>query len=132
MGGTSKTLLFAESRAEQWSAWFSGTSTSTVALPPDLVRAKDLVVDKDGLGAVPAGVPSGLNYGRAARSKSSMPMFWPSKVDQRDWGPSSAHSGIVMHGFVDGHVEKIQEDMDATTYLRLVTRGGSAATQASQ
>lgn len=38
------------------------------------------------------------------------------------WGPSSAHPGIVIHAYCDGHVEEIAEGIDKNTYLRLVAR----------
>lgn len=127
--GTSSAILFAESRAEQWSGWFSGSSSMTVALPPDLVKREDLIADKTDLDflTVPDGVPSGLNYGRRIDQKrTNTSMFWESKKDARDWGPSSAHNGdVVMHGYADGHVQALNAGIDATVYLRVVSRNFS-------
>lgn len=127
--GTSKTAIISESRGEVWTAWFSGVSTSTVALPPSAVQCRG--VNKrngnDGYAAVKEGLPSGLNYGRRADAPrdSQDPYFWERK-DKREWGPSSAHSGdVVMTGYADGHVKALNSGIDATTYFRLVTRAGS-------
>lgn len=43
---------------------------------------------------------------------------------ERWFGPSSAHPGIVQHGFADGHGRAINEDIDRNVYLHLVTRSG--------
>ncbi len=43
---------------------------------------------------------------------------------KRWYGPSSAHPGIVQHGFADGHGAPIVEDIDRNVYLHLVTRAG--------
>jgi hypothetical protein len=42
-----------------------------------------------------------------------------------EWGPSSDHTGgIVLHCWGDAHVSGLNEDIDPTTYIRLVTRAG--------
>jgi len=123
--GTSKTIMLCESRAERWSAWFSGSSVSAVALPPDQVGRETLLIPgSDGYTQVLTEVTP-LNYGRPFEGKNEASLFWESKRDQRDFGPSSAHSGgVVMHGYADGHVKALNTDIDATTYFRLVTRDG--------
>ena len=42
----------------------------------------------------------------------------------RNWGPSSRHPGVVIHGYGDGHTEGINDTIDPTAYIQLVTRGG--------
>jgi len=42
----------------------------------------------------------------------------------RWYGPSSAHPGVVQHGFGDGHGKSINQDIDRNVYLHLVTRAG--------
>ena len=127
--GTSKTAILTESRGEVWSAWFSGVSTSTVALSPDVTYCARITRNKpDGYPAVPEGTPGGLNYGRRVDAPASAvePFFWEARSDEREWGPSSAHSGdVVITGYADGHVKALNSGMDATTYYRLVTRAGS-------
>lgn len=126
--GTSKTCIIVESRAEQYTAWHSGVSTAAVALPPDAATCRDVNArnGNDGQMAVKEGLPSSLNYGRRAdapRDDPSLP--WWDRSDQRDWGPSSAHSGdVVMNGYADGHVKALNSGIEPTVYFRLVTRGG--------
>ena len=127
--GTSKTICITESRGEVWTAWFSGASTSTVAMPPDLVQCNRITRNKpDGYPAPQEGVPAGLNYGKRAdapRDDPSLP-FWDLGRQTREWGPSSAHAGdVVMSGYCDGHVKALNSGIDAKTYFRLATRGGS-------
>ena len=130
--GTSKTAVISESRGEVWTAWFSGVSTSTVALSPDMTYCSRITRNlTDGYPAVPTDVPSGLNYGRRidAPSDTAEPYFWEARSDEREWGPSSAHAGdVVITGYADGHVKGINSGIDATTYYRLVTRAGSEPT----
>jgi len=127
--GTSKTVIIAESKGETWTAWFSGVSTSTVALSPETVQCSRVLRNKpDGYPAPQPEVPSGMNYGRRASAPrdSTDPWFWETRKDKREWGPSSAHSGdVVMHGYADGHVKALNSGIDAKTYFRLTTRGGS-------
>ena len=43
----------------------------------------------------------------------------------RAWGPSSEHSGgLVHHGFADAHAMSISTDVDPTVYMRCITRNG--------
>lgn len=127
--GTSKTLCITESRGEVWTAWFSGSSTSTVAMPPDLAQCSRITRNKpDGYPAPVDGIPSGLNYGRRADAPRDdvSPYFWEKPSAEREWGPSSAHSGdVVMSGYCDGHVKALNSGISATVYFRLATRGGS-------
>ena len=125
--GTSKTVILTESRGEVWTAWFSGVSTSTVALPPDISNAQCSRVQRnkpDGFPSPKEDVPSGMNYGRRADAprNSVEPYFWDARKDKREWGPSSAHSGdVVMSGYSDGHVKALNSGISATVYFRLAT-----------
>jgi len=126
--GTSKTIAITESRGEVWTAWFSGVSTSTVAIPPDLAQCSRITRNKpDGYPAPAADVPSGMNYGRRAdapKDDPSLPFADKGNLTQ-EWGPSSAHSGdVVMSGYCDGHVKALNSGISAAVYFRLVTRGG--------
>jgi prepilin-type N-terminal cleavage/methylation domain-containing protein len=51
---------------------------------------------------------------------------------QKRWyGPSSAHPGVIQHGFGDGHGKSINDDIEADTYLQLVTRAGGETVSSS-
>ena len=39
-------------------------------------------------------------------------------------GPSSAHPGVVNHGLADGSVRCVDENIDPTLYMHLITRAG--------
>lgn len=123
--GTSKTIMLTESRSEVWTAWFSGVSTATVAIPPDVATCDRMATSEVDPAAFPK-LPSGLNYGRRSSDTTGIqPYFWASRKDQRDWGPSSAHAGnVVMTGYADGHVKGLNAGINATTYFWLSTRGG--------
>lgn len=124
-GGSSSTILLAESKAELYSYWFSGRSTATVALPPDLVTCKTLPgFPKPGIKLV-----SAINYGRDRQASENSTAPWFARKyppGPQDWGISSSHkNGSVVHGYADGHVETLNKSIDARVYLSLVTRAGN-------
>jgi prepilin-type N-terminal cleavage/methylation domain-containing protein len=130
--GTSKTVVLAESREEEYSAWFSGVSTSTVGFSPDAVQCRAFSnrnPPQDGYNSFPADTPSGMNYGRkegANARTATEPMFWEKRKDARNWGPSANHAGdVVLHGYLDGHVRALNSGLDPTVYARIITRAGS-------
>lgn len=125
--GTSLIAYLAESKAELLSFWFSGVSTSTVSMPPDVVMCSRILRNKpDGFPAPKLGIPSAPNYGRDHESKGTEKWFTNTYAGgPRDWGPSSRHlGGRVIHGFVDGHVSFFTKDVDSMVYFRMTTRGG--------
>ena len=125
----SKTIVIAESREEEYSAWPSGVSTTLTMLPPEATTCRDISVrnGNDGQMTVKEGLPGGLNYGRRHNATREDPAarWWEKRTDKRHWGPSSAHSGdVVMCGYADGHVKALNSGISATIQYRLVTRGG--------
>lgn len=126
--GISKTAIFCESRREQYSAWFSGVATVDVALPPDTVQCSQVLSNRsDGFPTTKPDIPSGLNYGirvdATPNERKHATEYW--RARDFHWGPSSGHAGnVVMHGYADGHVKALNPGIDATTYFRLVSRGG--------
>ena len=84
---------------------------------------------------VAPGQYSGLNFG----PKTNQVQFYvnspnnfisglsnyPPPGNHWNWGPSSDHSGgIVLHCWGDAHVSGINEQVDPTLYVRLITRAG--------
>lgn len=117
--GTSKTAMFTESLEKEWAAWFSGASTTTVAMSPSNFDCSKLKERESGYLSVSPDDLSGLNYC----------VFWPRETGTREWGPSSAHEGdIVVTGYADGHVQALSVDIDPGVYFAISTRGGHEPT----
>ena len=144
--GSSNTIMFGESREEEFAAWISGVSMYVVAAQP---------VDGGNIQKLPLGGAGGtgpsilqwdagdagetaLNVGQEIKrnggvSGADNDMFYMrqppypharSNSDPRWYGPSSAHPAIVQHGFADGHGKSINDDVDRNVYLHLVSRAG--------
>ena len=47
-----------------------------------------------------------------------------SSSEDESWGPSSKHSGVVIHAYCDGSVHNIKEEMDPAAYFFLTTANG--------
>ncbi len=74
--------------------------------------------------------PSGANYAGGSATQyatdnqtmgfgdATSPLVAP------NYGPSSAHPGVVNHLFVDGSVQAIRKDLDGAGYFFLITRNG--------
>jgi hypothetical protein len=45
----------------------------------------------------------------------------------RAWGPSSQHTGVAVHGFADGSVRPLSQDISPALYIALITRDGGEA-----
>jgi prepilin-type N-terminal cleavage/methylation domain-containing protein len=144
--GTSKTIVLAETKEQIYSSWYDGTTAWVVAVPlkgnlynmslPGPIqpmRIPTMTVGSNiqtNFWTMPQGGVTALNYGPKTISTqyfSAAPAggsFLPA-VTLWEWGPSSEHSGgIVMHSFGDAHVQGIDESIDATLYLQLVTKAG--------
>jgi prepilin-type N-terminal cleavage/methylation domain-containing protein len=134
--GTSKTILIAESKAEVYNSWVSGQSAFCVGFKPDYPPTIELkpdgyngiAVGGDTLASQPA-----LNFGRniVPGPNDVLPFYalnMAGSGNERDWGPSSDHSGgVVVHSFADGHTQAIPDTVDATVYFRMCTRAGGEA-----
>jgi prepilin-type N-terminal cleavage/methylation domain-containing protein len=147
--GTSKTVVFAESREQNWNSWYSGLSSYVVGVWPNRPSAsqagpiKNNVAnsaninafswnaltpamalnqgtDKSGTTGTPA--PNTLWY--ASNSGAGQHYHGAGANIERRWGPSGAHPGVVIHGYGDGHAKPIKQDIDGNTYLWLITRAG--------
>jgi type II secretory pathway pseudopilin PulG len=127
--GTSKVAVVAESREEMLTSWYSGLASYVVAaLPPP--NGGDPVGEEVAPGqftwkcgqtencdvALNKGDPRSNNPGKYYQPVS------PHGGGPRVWGPSSRHPGVVMHGYSDGHVEGINDNIDKDAYLQLVQR----------
>jgi hypothetical protein len=81
---------------------------------------------------VTTGVQIGLNYGptQSAQGRISMNLGSRGTLGNTAWGMSSDHSGgLVVTGYVDGHVGSVNSDIDPAVFLSIVTReGGESVT----
>ncbi|MEM7314775.1 MAG: hypothetical protein AAF497_16635, partial [Planctomycetota bacterium] len=64
-----------------------------------------------------------LGYGPDPTNPSTASLQYNPTLGQngRDWGPSSEHSGIVIHSYGDGHVDSISLGVDPSAYLASIT-----------
>lgn len=140
--GTSKTVVFTETRDQDWNSWYSGVSAYAVGTWPnrlvtDVPRAAlaaDIPTNAEGpvgTWTVLGGRAIALNQG-SKRSDTDSMLEWyfadgsylHSAGDDKKWGPSSLHSGVVLHGFGDGHAKPVKDAVNGDVYLHLITKGG--------
>jgi prepilin-type N-terminal cleavage/methylation domain-containing protein len=133
--GTSKVALFAESREEVLTSWYSGLASYVVGAWPNGPRPTKeekppgsgrfywtCVVDCD----------TALNKGdtKGTADKIYQPdTINPHSTAKRIWGPSSRHPGVVIHGFADGHYNPVEEAVDKQVYMHMITRAGREVSQ---
>jgi prepilin-type N-terminal cleavage/methylation domain-containing protein len=140
--GTSKTIVVAESKEEDYSSWYDGTASWVVAIPlagnnlsvstgltpqpykiaitSGNIMTNFFQVPTGGVSAVNYGPPmAGANFSAVgAGLRASTFTIWK-------YGPSSAHSGgIVLHAFGDAHVQGIDDTIDPSIYVHLSTKKG--------
>jgi prepilin-type N-terminal cleavage/methylation domain-containing protein len=138
--GTSKVPMLCESREEVFTSWYAGSMAYVVAAWP----GTGANLPKGVASSTVAGAPiywgcvspcdHALNKGDPKATSTTLYYIGsagPSPQNQpRNWGPSSRHPGVVIHGYGDGHTEGVNDTIDPTAYLQQVTRGGrEVATQ---
>jgi prepilin-type processing-associated H-X9-DG protein len=151
--GTSRTVLIAETRERRFSSWYDGTMNwvtaarhsnpnagTTAITPANNTSAVQYagnrlgcwVIGTDGTTATGG---TALNYGPTRATPTAVYLPTAALADPdisgiapgRLWGPSSEHSGrIVNHGWADGHVSAIRDDVDPNVYLWAATRDGTS------
>jgi hypothetical protein len=132
--GTSKTPMICESREELVSSWYSGAASYVVASWPGASAANS---PKGVASSTVAGAPvywgcvspcdHALNKGDPKSTSTAQYYILASPnphAVNRNWGPSSRHPGVVIHGYGDGHTEGVNDTIDPTAYIQQVTRGG--------
>lgn len=133
--GTSKTIVATESREQGFSAWFDGQVMWGVAscpknpVWPRARQASDGFFGWNDDHLLNACVS--MNNGRklAEDEPYVLDAKWAPGNADRNWGPSSAHSGgVCLHLYGDGHVDSLSDDLHPHTYIRLVTRAGREPT----
>ena len=133
--GTSKVPMICESREETFTSWYSGLLRMwSAAWPQQDCRPAN--------GATPVALPTARFTGYAparaimrstrvirratstTRSITCVRTSIRTALLNRNWGPSSRHPGVVIHGYGDGHTEGVNDTIDPTAYIQQVTRGG--------
>ena len=132
LDGTSKTILFCETREEAYAAWIDGQTAWGVGAWPENLDIPAAVNSTDGYLGWPDSDVSSLTSLEAADTASydhSIMYMEKSRLGttyNRRFGPSSGHAdGVVNHAFTDGHVVSIITDaIDCNVYLRMISRAG--------
>lgn len=127
--GSSKTLVVAETKEQTYASWFDGSGAWVVALNPNTTNTSSAPFKNTTNGWYEAGTAvTALNVGpRPVNTVLYMPsaVGYGALTSPRQWGPSSDHSGgVIIHLIGDGSARSLTEDIDATTYMRLVTAAG--------
>jgi hypothetical protein len=151
--GTSKTVLIAETREENFTSWYSGFASYVVGAWPQRDEPEANVTAP--MTGQPVfwsflQVPNGdtaLNKGDRDDTSGNTQISdrWYQNgmtggnnhvtnnvptgavVGKRRWGPSSRHPGVVQHGWGDGRASIINDAVDRDVYLHLITRNGREA-----
>jgi prepilin-type N-terminal cleavage/methylation domain-containing protein len=135
--GTSKVPMLCESREEVYSSWYSGATSYVVAAWPGAGGVSSNTNTPKGVQPTTNGpiywgctapCDNALNKGDPKATSSTL-YYIPTAATNphgffRIWGPSSRHPGVVIHGYGDGHTEGVNDTIDPTAYIQMVTRGG--------
>jgi type II secretory pathway pseudopilin PulG len=122
--GLSNTLLLAESREQDYSAWYDGACVWAVGLPSS-AQAPKL---ENGTWTLARDTPNPINFGptKADAKRVYLEQKQWANGGPRSFGPSSEHAGdVVIHAYGDAAVRPIGTDVDPAVYLALVTRAGN-------
>ncbi len=149
--GTSKTVVFSESREQNHNSWYSGLATYVVGVNPNRTAAGGVEAQPARNTIANSANPTAFSWNNTAAflalnqgtDKSGTTGTPPPNTlwycqnanmyarhstgltpPERRWGPSGAHPGVVIHGYGDGHAKPVKQDIDGNTYLWLITRAG--------
>ncbi len=153
--GMSKTIVVVESKEQRFSSWFDGTASYVTAVPlgassliaqmavtnKQAIQPKRVIGGASGGSSITtyfwqfdpnSGAQTALNFGSNTELKyynlgATFPVCNPTLTNW-EFGPSSDHSGIVLHAFGDAHVQGIDEAIDPTVYIQLCTKAGKEPT----
>ena len=126
--GTSKTVVFTESKDEGTSNWYSGFAAYTVGVVPGTSVGVQNSGRYQGCWTLNGGVTA-INYGNGRVPTTDNTVFMNRSSDPhggngRNWGPSSQHTGVAQCGFGDGHAKAVTDTVDGDVWLYLITRNG--------
>lgn len=138
--GTSKVAMITESREENSTSWYSGFATYVVGAWPGHDSPKGSTLTGTTTQQTITWVCTGtcdtaLNKGDTKSDSTAKAKYYQSSQagmanphgglnNERIWGPSSRHPGVVIHGYADSHTESVNDNVDKDVYLHLITRNG--------
>jgi prepilin-type N-terminal cleavage/methylation domain-containing protein len=141
--GTSKTIMLCESKDDSVSTWFDASGAFTIGFKPDQDSSVIVAqtgaagqVYNDGLDGMPE-ASTNLNIGPASPTGTT-PFALPAASfntggsTNRIWGNSSNHPGLTLHTYVDNHAQAISDNIDPSTYYRLITANGKESVDADE
>jgi prepilin-type N-terminal cleavage/methylation domain-containing protein len=125
--GTSKTVLIAESQEQAYTSWYSGLASYGVgAWPQGPVPVASTDTPPSWTGS-----DHSLNKGSTKNTDEAKKQWYTGALGipyphggPRRWGPSSRHPGVVQHGYADGHAEAVNDAIDGSVYLHMITKNG--------
>jgi hypothetical protein len=130
--GESQTVVAVETREPNYASWYDGTTAWVVAHNPKTREPELRAIGNKSKLVCDGDCAHSINVGPDANGLG--PKYRETWAGQQAWqfGPSSQHSGgQVNHLFADKHVGQINQSIDATVYMHLVTREGSEVIDAS-
>jgi prepilin-type N-terminal cleavage/methylation domain-containing protein len=140
--GTSHTIIVVESIEQRCARWTYGKEQALVGLPTQGFTGNGAVTFAQVTGATywaPTGFTPGDYDNQSTVSKafktymnnicSETARYYDLSLDTVDsskhyitYGPSSNHNGLTIHGFVDGSVHDLSNQIDVALYMALITR----------
>ena len=128
--GTSKTMVFCESREKSVAAWYDSAASWIIGGVGEVNPATGGITGTEG---APSTLEAEhfLNQGDLVTAPTSAAEGYYNGLGIRKWGASSEHAGdVIVHVFADAHTKAISQEVDPYLYLKLITRaGGESVTQ---
>ncbi len=121
--GTTNTFIACETREQNYAAWIDGTTAAVVGLAEQTDPTFRLV-EGESFYAPTDSARTTINWGNDRKGRHYLSAADHSGSKPWTHGPSSFHPGLVNHLLGDGSVRSVQEDIDPTLYMHLITRAG--------
>ncbi len=127
--GTSHVALVAESREEMITSWYSGFASYVVGAWPQKASPKGPAVATSSALPWTCTSPCDHALNKGDPKSATVALYYQlaatnPEAANRNWGPSSLHPGVVVHGYADGHTQSVSDTIDPTVYIHIITRNG--------
>ncbi len=131
--GTSHTIIVVESSEQKCARWTFGQEQCLVGLPTNVTYAYPTGVTSyyAPTGFTPGAYDQSSTVSKAFKTYLAF-VYTPTNLyvdnglDSPKYpiqnGPGSSHSGVTIHGFVDGSVHALSNHIDIALYMALITR----------